>query len=209
METIKNISTALVKAQAEMSNPKKGSSNPFFKSKYADLNSVREAVLPILNAHGITVLQPIVHIEGKNFIKTILLHSIMPEQVIFASLAGASAVGVLGIYFAHRVHTPPIVFTIPAVINMIPGIYGYEFIIGLIQIVSHGKENQFNFTYVMEIFSYGLKAGFIMLALAFGIIVPLLISNAKTTKDTPDVHRVIRNQVIPKVKIIRRSRRRK
>ena len=27
-------------------------------------------------------------------IKTILLHSIMPEQVIFASLAGASAVGV-------------------------------------------------------------------------------------------------------------------
>ena len=142
-------------------------------------------------------------------IKVILLHSIMPEQVIFASLAGASAVGVLGIYFAHRVHTPPIVFTIPAVINMIPGIYGYEFIIGLIQIVSHGKENQFNFTYVMEIFSYGLKAGFIMLALAFGIIVPLLISNAKTTKDTPDVHRVIRDQVIPKVKIIRRSRRRK
>ena len=48
-----------------------------------------------------------------------------------------------------------------------------------------------------------------MLALAFGIIVPLLISNAKTTKDTPDVHRVIRDQVIPKVKIIRRSRRRK
>ena len=58
----------------------------------------------------------------------------------------------------------------------------------------------------MWYFSWILGLG---LALAFGIIVPLLISNAKTTKDTPDVHRVIRNQVIPKVKIIRRSQRRK
>ena len=75
METnIKQISTALVKAQSEMSNAKKGSSNPFFKSKYADLNSIREASIPVLNAHGISVLQPIVHIDGKNFVKTILLH---------------------------------------------------------------------------------------------------------------------------------------
>lgn len=53
---MKQISTALVKAQSEMSNPKKGATNPFFKSKYADLNSVREAVLPVLNEHGIVVL---------------------------------------------------------------------------------------------------------------------------------------------------------
>lgn len=141
-------------------------------------------------------------------VKTILLRSFMPEQVIFASLAGASSVGVLGLYFAHRVHTPPIVFTIPAVINMIPGIYGYEFSIGLIQIVSHGQANQFDFNYVMQIVSYGLKAGFIMLALAFGIIVPLLISNTSTAKDTTDVHQVIREQVIPKVKTIGRKRHR-
>ncbi|MFA9202179.1 MAG: ERF family protein, partial [Candidatus Nanopelagicaceae bacterium] len=40
---MKQIATALLKAQTEMSNPKKGSTNPFFKSKYADLNSIREA----------------------------------------------------------------------------------------------------------------------------------------------------------------------
>ena len=63
---MKNIATALLKAQTEMSNPKKEATNPFFKSKYADLNSVREAVMPVLNANGIVVLQPIVHIENKN-----------------------------------------------------------------------------------------------------------------------------------------------
>lgn len=71
---MKQIATALLKAQSEMSNPKKGATNPFFKSKYADLNAVREAVIPTLNANGISVLQPIVHVDGKNFVKTILLH---------------------------------------------------------------------------------------------------------------------------------------
>jgi hypothetical protein len=71
---MENISKALVKAQSEMSNPVKGSNNPFFKSKYADLNSVREAILPVLNSNGIAVLQPTVSIEGKNYVKTVLLH---------------------------------------------------------------------------------------------------------------------------------------
>ena len=71
---MKQIATALLKAQSEMSNPKKGATNPFFKSKYADLNAIREAVIPTLNENGISVLQPIVHEDGKNFVKTILLH---------------------------------------------------------------------------------------------------------------------------------------
>jgi hypothetical protein len=72
--TINKIAAALVKAQSEMGNAVKGSSNPFFKSKYADLNSIREACLPTLNKHGISVIQPTISIEGKNYVKTILLH---------------------------------------------------------------------------------------------------------------------------------------
>jgi hypothetical protein len=71
---MKNIATALLKAQTEMSNPKKNATNPFFNSKYADLNAVREAVIPILNNNGIVVLQPIKNIDGKNFVCTMLLH---------------------------------------------------------------------------------------------------------------------------------------
>ena len=49
--------TALAKAQAEMQNPTKDAANPHFKSKYADLASVRDAVLPVLGKHGLAVLQ--------------------------------------------------------------------------------------------------------------------------------------------------------
>jgi hypothetical protein len=73
-ESIVKIASALVKAQAAMGNAVKDSKNPFFKSKYADLNAVREAVLPVMNANNISVLQPTVHIDGKSFVETILLH---------------------------------------------------------------------------------------------------------------------------------------
>lgn len=103
---MKNIATALVKAQSEMSNPTKGNTNPFFKSKYADLNAVREAVIPVLNANGISVLQPIVHQEGKNFVNTILLHEsgeLMESftEIVFAKQNDAQAQG-SGITYARR-----------------------------------------------------------------------------------------------------------
>ena len=72
--TIAKISAALVKAQNEMSNAKKDSVNPFFKKSYADINSIREAVLPALNAHGISVIQPTILIDGADFVETVLLH---------------------------------------------------------------------------------------------------------------------------------------
>ena len=81
---MKNIAQALVKAQLEMIAPKKGSVNPFFKNKYADLNDVLAAVVPALNNNGIVLLQPLVNIEGKNFVKTVLMHE---SGEIFESLA--------------------------------------------------------------------------------------------------------------------------
>jgi hypothetical protein len=71
---MKQIATALLKAQTEMTTPKKGSVNPFFKNKYADLNDVLSAVVPALNNNGIVLLQPLVNIEGKNYVKTVLMH---------------------------------------------------------------------------------------------------------------------------------------
>ena len=53
---MKQLATALIKAQIEMVAPKKGSINPFFKNKYADLNDVLSAVVPALNNNGICLL---------------------------------------------------------------------------------------------------------------------------------------------------------
>ncbi len=114
-------------------------------------------------------------------IKTLVLATILPNQVILASLAGASAVGIMGSYIAHRVHTPPIVFTVPAVINMIPGKYGYEFIIGILKIVNQSN-TPIDFDYFIMVVNNGLKTAFILMALAFGIIFPILIFNTKSVK---------------------------
>lgn len=81
---MENLAKALVKAQLEMITPKKGSVNPFFKNKYADLNDVLQAVVPALNNNGIVLLQPLINIDGKNFVKTVLMHE---SGEMFESLA--------------------------------------------------------------------------------------------------------------------------
>lgn len=74
--SLTKIAPALVQAQMNMGLAKKDANNPFFKSKYTDLNSVREATIPALNAQGITVLQPTVVLDnGKSVVRTTLLHT--------------------------------------------------------------------------------------------------------------------------------------
>ena len=103
---IKQFAKAFIAAQKEMGNASKDSKNPFFKSKYADLNSIREACLPALNQHGIAVLQPIVQVDGVNFVKTLLLHESGESMesltaILFNKANDAQAQG-SGITYARR-----------------------------------------------------------------------------------------------------------
>lgn len=54
--------------------------------------------------------------------------------IIPSTLAGSVCIGLLGIVMAHRVHTPPVVFTMPACITMIPGLFAYRAMLGCIKI---------------------------------------------------------------------------
>ena len=49
MSGVKGIATALAKAQLQMGKALKTSTNPHFKSKYADLASVMDACMEALN----------------------------------------------------------------------------------------------------------------------------------------------------------------
>lgn len=71
---VKGLYSALAAAQAEMGPALKDSTNPAFRSKYADLASVMAACLPSLNKHGICVVQPICDEDGKRYVKTVLAH---------------------------------------------------------------------------------------------------------------------------------------
>lgn len=74
-EQINEIAAALAKAQGEMGGAKKDAANPFFKSKYADLASVREACLGPLSKYGIAVVQSPSAEGAIVSVVTLLVHS--------------------------------------------------------------------------------------------------------------------------------------
>lgn len=71
---MKELFTALTKAQAEMLAASKDSANPFFKSKYADLNSVMGAVKPPLAKHGLAFVQRSAHLDNCACVETVIIH---------------------------------------------------------------------------------------------------------------------------------------
>lgn len=71
---IGNLLEALSKAQGIMEGAKEDSSNPFFKSTYADLTSVWAACRSPLTSNGLSVVQTIQIINGISCLVSILGH---------------------------------------------------------------------------------------------------------------------------------------
>ena len=85
-ESIKELATALSKFQNEVQDPAKNSDNPFFKSKYVELDDLLASVRPVLTQNGLSILQE-PSSDGTNVtIKTILLHN-SGEYIEFEALA--------------------------------------------------------------------------------------------------------------------------
>lgn len=62
----------LLAFQKEVGAITKDSENPYFKSKYFDINKLLEEVKPILNKLGLVLLQPLENINGKPALRTII-----------------------------------------------------------------------------------------------------------------------------------------
>jgi hypothetical protein len=73
-ESLKQVSAALVKAQRGFAPALKTSTNPHFKSRYADLAVCVEAVVDALNEAGIMLMQRQHHFEGGVAVETIFVH---------------------------------------------------------------------------------------------------------------------------------------
>ena len=74
-DSIANLTLALSTVQGKMSHAVKDSANPFFKSKYADLESVWDACRSLLSENGLAVMQfPGYYHDGAMSLNTILSH---------------------------------------------------------------------------------------------------------------------------------------
>lgn len=75
-ETINELAKALSSAQSEIRGAIKDSKNPFFNSKYADLESVWSAIREPLTKHGLSVIQTMDHdVEVGIIVVTTLAHT--------------------------------------------------------------------------------------------------------------------------------------
>lgn len=71
---MKNIAAALVKAQKNFAPALKSSTNPHFKSRYADLAACVEAVVDALNNAGIMLMQQCHECESGVTVETVFIH---------------------------------------------------------------------------------------------------------------------------------------
>ena len=72
--TFTKVAAALVKAQKEFGPALKTSSNPHFKSRYADLAACVEAVVDALNNNGIALTQRVSPCDNGVIVETVFIH---------------------------------------------------------------------------------------------------------------------------------------
>jgi hypothetical protein len=96
-DSIKNIAISMCKAQSEMGGAHKGANNPFFKSKYANLGSVVQAVKEPFSNNGLSYVQFPINDGDKIGVETILMHDsgewLMNSFTVKASKQDAQGAG--------------------------------------------------------------------------------------------------------------------
>jgi ERF superfamily len=104
-ESIAALAAALAKAQGSMRHALKDSVNPHFKSRYADLASVLDAVRSPLADYGLAVVQLVGDDEHGAAVETVLMHAsgewISSRVVLPVSKADAQGYG-SAITYARR-----------------------------------------------------------------------------------------------------------
>ncbi len=71
----------LAKALKELSGVKKASDNPFFKSRYADLNAHLDVAEKALEAQGLILLQPVTSDETGNVVESLVIEPASGQYV--------------------------------------------------------------------------------------------------------------------------------
>ncbi len=102
-------------------------------------------------------------------------------RIVFASFLSATAIGILSIQMAHKRNSPPLVFFVPSVIPMIPGVFAYKMMLGLIALANIENTDVFTQT-LMETVKNGATAMFILISLGTGVAIPMLLTRKESIK---------------------------
>ena len=97
-----------------------------------------------------------------------------PLNLTLSSLIAAFLIGILSMSAARLVRCPAEVFSFPALLPMIPGMYAYKTVLALIRFMKSDDVSQSQ-QLIVEIFRNGLTTLFVMFALVIGISLAMFI----------------------------------
>jgi uncharacterized membrane protein YjjB (DUF3815 family) len=113
-------------------------------------------------------------------VKFASLQTIPGVGVIFCSFIAAIIVGIASIPVAHSRHVPPMIFAIPSVIPLVPGVYAYRTMLGLMKLTGNiGSEYS---QVLSETVHNGVITLFVIMALSLGVAVPMHITTKTSGK---------------------------
>lgn len=78
---MKNLATKLLAFQKQVGAIPKDEVNPFFKSKYADINSFIKVIKPLLSDNGLVLLQPLSVVENRPTLFTLIIDAETGEKI--------------------------------------------------------------------------------------------------------------------------------
>ncbi len=97
-----------------------------------------------------------------------------PLDIATATFIAAFLMGSISLYVAGLIHCPNEVFTFPSLLPMIPGMYAYNMFLSLAKFIRLGDSIEHQ-ALIEDIFSNGLSAVFIMIALVVGVSLPVML----------------------------------
>jgi len=101
--------------------------------------------------------------------------------IVFSSFLGAVCIAIIAIRMAHMRNSPPLVFSIPSVIPMVPGFFAYKFMLGLIALTSIENTDAYLQTLIQTV-NNGAKMMFVLISLGTGVAIPMLLTRKESIK---------------------------
>jgi uncharacterized membrane protein YjjB (DUF3815 family) len=101
--------------------------------------------------------------------------------LIFSHLMAASVIGFASLPMAHFRHATPMIFSIPSVIPLVPGVFAYRTMLGLMKLADTIDD-----TYLLAVsqtLNFGSKTLFIIMALALGVSIPMYLLRQESVKN--------------------------
>jgi uncharacterized membrane protein YjjB (DUF3815 family) len=93
------------------------------------------------------------------------------------TLAGATLVGFLGVFFARRWYAPTSVFTVSSAIPLVPGVFAFQAMLGILRVTTADPAT--GLPVLLDASTNAIRTALILAAIAIGITTPSLLFNRR------------------------------